>query len=508
MKDMLGETEFAAFEESLTSDRQKALSVNLFRMDKGEFLKRAPFSLIPVPWCRNGFFYSDEDHPGKHPMHETGLYYIQEPSAMSVGQLLMPEPGDRILDLCAAPGGKSLAVWLSKTPDSLMVANEIHPQRVKVLAQNCERMGMGDTVVLNETPRKLAERFPSFFDRILVDAPCSGEGMFRKEDEALRQWSLELVRECAKRQQEILDLAVQMLSPGGRLVYSTCTFAPDEDEYQVIRLLRDYPDLHMLDAMELVRNTCGRDPEESGFVRGSADHLKYTVIEEDDGRAAQKAGVDEKQAAGMCIRLFPHRVKGEGHFAAVLEKDGKAFSRHEYAADRTAGKKDGKRKNADNTLSAAVNLWESFAGTHLAASAVSRLVPQGKTDFYLFGEMLYACPAGICPDGLKTVKPGLCLGMVRKGRFEPGHALCMAMKAEEYRYCIELGSDTATAPAFLRGESLRAGDGCMTVGFGEKDADPDWIMITFDGSPAGFGKLDRGSGIIKNHYPKGLRKTL
>ena len=160
---MLGETEFAAFEESLTSDRQKALSVNLFRMDKREFLQRAPFSLTPVPWCRNGYFYKDVDQPGKHPMHEAGLYYIQEPSAMAVGQLLMPEPGDRILDLCAAPGGKSFAVWLSKTPDSLMIANEIHPQRVKALAQNCERMGMGDTVVLNETPLGLAKRFPSFW---------------------------------------------------------------------------------------------------------------------------------------------------------------------------------------------------------------------------------------------------------------------------------------------------------------------------------------------------------
>ena len=505
---MLGETEFAAFEESLTSDRQKALSVNLFRMDKGEFLQRAPFSLTPVPWCRNGYFYKDVDQPGKHPMHEAGLYYIQEPSAMAVGQLLMPEPGDRILDLCAAPGGKSFAVWLSKTPDSLMIANEIHPQRVKALAQNCERMGMGDTVVLNETPLGLAKRFPSFFDRILVDAPCSGEGMFRKEEEAPKQWSLELVRECAVRQEEILDLAVQMLSPGGRLVYSTCTFAPDEDEYQVLRLLREYPELHMLDAMELTGTACGTEPEQCGFVRGSADYLQYTVFNNERGTDLQDISESEKQSLEMCVRLFPHKVKGEGHFAAVLEKDGKALLRDGYRKDRGTGKKDAKRKGTENALTEAVKLWERFSAAHLSQPAVNRLVPEGRTAYHLFGEMLYACPAGLSLDGLKTVKPGLCLGMVRKGRFEPEHALCMAMKAGEYRYSMELQPDRGAALAFFRGESLHAGDGRINDAGGEKDPDPDWIMLTYAGAPAGFGKLDRGSGIIKNRYPTGLRKVV
>ena len=232
MKLLLG-GEYEEFLEALGQERYQALRVNPMKMDREEFLQKAPFSLSPVPWEENGFYYKKEEtqsQPGKHPWHEAGVYYIQEPSAMSAVPFLEARPGERILDLCAAPGGKSTQIAAAMRGEGLLVCNEIHPARAAILSENIERMGVRNALVLNETPDRLAERFPGFFDRILADAPCSGEGMFRKNEAAGEEWSPENVRMCAERQREILEYAYQMLRPGGRLCYSTCTFAPAEDE--------------------------------------------------------------------------------------------------------------------------------------------------------------------------------------------------------------------------------------------------------------------------------------
>ena len=220
MKQMLGR-EYDAFIASYDKERSQGLRVNGLKTDPAEFAKTAPFSLNPVAWAAEGFAYGAEERPGRHPYHDAGVYYIQEPSAMIAASLLNPQPGEMILDLCAAPGGKSTQAAARLGGEGLLVSNEIHPARAKILSQNIERMGIRNAVVTNEDSGRLTKYFPAFFDGIIVDAPCSGEGMFRKDETAVTEWSPENVRRCAGRQQEILENAAMMLKPGGRLAVIT-----------------------------------------------------------------------------------------------------------------------------------------------------------------------------------------------------------------------------------------------------------------------------------------------
>ena len=285
MKEMLG-AEYPAFFESLGQERQQSFRINTGKTSVSEFLQQTDWKLKPVPWCESGFYYGKEIRPGKHPYHNAGVYYIQEPSAMVPAECLKAQPGDIILDLCAAPGGKSTQIAAAMKGEGILICNEIHPARAKILSENIERMGIKNALVLNETPEQLAEHFPVCFDKIMVDAPCSGEGMFRKNEEAGNEWSLDNVKLCADRQDGILDCAYEMLRPGGRMVYSTCTFAPEEDEGSVHRFLERHPDCRIAE---------GIDSE--GFIH-------------------DKEG---------CIRLFPHKIEGEGHFAAVITKAGEGY---------------------------------------------------------------------------------------------------------------------------------------------------------------------------------------
>ena len=237
MEKLLGQEAEALLEQYQQEDRLQGLRANSLKVSAGELERALPFSLRPVPWCPEGFYYGPEDRPGLHPWHEAGLYYMQEPSAMAVGVLTGPKPGERVLDLCAAPGGKSTHLAAQMGGEGFLLCNEIHPGRAKILAENVERMGIWNCAVSNESPQALADRLPGYFDRVVVDAPCSGEGMFRKNPIARQEWSLENIARCAQRQDEILDCAVALLRPGGTLIYSTCTFAPEEDEGTVARLL-------------------------------------------------------------------------------------------------------------------------------------------------------------------------------------------------------------------------------------------------------------------------------
>lgn len=241
MQDMLGEA-YPAFLRSYEEKKVQALRVNALKGTAEELLRKMPDAgLSAVAWEKNGFYYNGEDSdlaPGKHPLHEAGAYYIQEPSAMAPAAYLEAEPGEWVLDLCAAPGGKSTQIASCMQHEGILVCNEIHAARAKILSENVERMGVRNALVTNETPQRLSEVFGGYFDRILVDAPCSGEGMFRKNKEACGEWSPENVRLCADRQDEILDRADEMLRPGGRLVYSTCTFAPAENEGSIARFWR------------------------------------------------------------------------------------------------------------------------------------------------------------------------------------------------------------------------------------------------------------------------------
>lgn len=200
------------------------------------------FSLSPVPWCPTGFYYDAVSRPGLSPYHAAGLYYLQEPSAMAPAELLDPQPGERVLDLCAAPGGKSTQLAGKLRGKGLLVCNEINAKRAKILSGNIERLGISNALVLNEHPKRLEERFAGYFDKILVDAPCSGEGMFRKEEAAVTDWTEDTNAICANRQLEILTSAAAMLRPGGRLVYSTCTFSPVENEGVISDFLWKNPD--------------------------------------------------------------------------------------------------------------------------------------------------------------------------------------------------------------------------------------------------------------------------
>ena len=433
--------EYPAFLASYEQERAQALRVNTQKISPEEFIEKKIFSLEPVPWVKEGFYYPKEERPGKHPYHEMGVYYIQEPSAMVTASLAGVQPGERVLDLCAAPGGKSTQLAAAMQGKGLLVANEIHPARAKILSQNIERMGITHAVVTNETPAHLAEVFPCFFDRIVVDAPCSGEGMFKKEEQASIQWSPENVALCAKRQREILDAAVAMLRPGGTLVYSTCTFAPEENEQSIAYVLQRYPDFHVKKVKTY-----------EGFSKGNPEWA------------------DGNKALSDTIRLWPHRLRGEGHFAAVLSRDGASIS----TAFR--GKLPPVDKNAWKS-------WQEFSKESL------QVLPKGEP--LQFGDQLYLLPEGIPVKGLKILRAGLHLGTVKKNRFEPSHALAFALQKEQVTQSMDLVLGDERIEQYLRGGTIS--------GEGEKG----WNLLCVDGMPIGWGKYS--NGILKNHYPKGLR---
>ena len=312
MKQLLG-GEYCRFAESYEKERAQGLRMNRLKGEREDFLRQfADFGLRPVPWAADGFYYDGETRPGKSPYHEAGAYYIQEPSAMSVVSLLDPRPGERVLDLCAAPGGKTSHAASLLGGTGLLVSNEIHPARARILSQNVERMGCRETAVTSASPAELIPYFPEYFDCMIVDAPCSGEGMFRKDEEARLQWSAENVRLCAERQQEILEAAASMLRPGGRLVYSTCTFAPEEDEQAVDRFLERHGEFSVV-----------KDRTLPGL---SAGHPEWS----ESGRP-DLAGTH---------RIWPHLAEGEGHFLALLEKKAESPKESEEAG---RGKKRGNR---------------------------------------------------------------------------------------------------------------------------------------------------------------------
>lgn len=410
--------EYPAFIQSYNRPAYHALRVNTLKGTKEQFLNNAPFSLTPVPWEENGFYYGNEDAPGRHPYHAAGVYYIQEPSAMLPAAVLDAQPGERILDLCAAPGGKSTKIAESMKGQGLFISNEIHPARAKILSENIERMGIRNAVVTNESPQSLAKIFVEYFDRIMVDAPCSGEGMFRKNEAACEEWSLENVSLCAKRQQEILGCAASMLKPGGRIVYSTCTFAPEENEGTISRFAGAHPEFS-------IENT---------------------------------------------TRLFPHKIKGEGHFVAVLEKQ--------------SGPDGGYCVNGleKGIQEKEVREYTEFKEKYLKTDLSGILVR--------FKEQLYLAPQETPSlKGLKVLRPGLHLGTLKKNRMEPSHALALALSPQDVLYSCGLSADAVCA--YLNGQTVGAE--------GEKG----WYLMTVDGYSTGWGKL--AGNIMKNHYPKGLR---
>ena len=413
--------EYDAFLQSLERPRAVALRFNPLKGAQPQL----PFVGDAVPWEPMGYYYDPAARPGLHPYHEAGVYYLQEASAMSAVAMLDPQPGERVCDLCAAPGGKTTQIAGRMAGKGFLLCNEYSPKRAKILSQNIERLGVSNALVTNETVDRLAQKLPGFFDRVLIDAPCSGEGMFRKEADAVTDWSQETVEMCAQRQAGILDAGATLLRPGGRLVYSTCTFAPEENEQAVAAFLARNPDF----ALENVAAPWFTPAGEGQF------------------------------------RLWPHKLLGEGHFVAVLRKTGD----EETQGGACLGEKLPKE-------------WTAFA------KELGITLPEGKA--ISFGPTLYWAPAEL-PElkGLKVLRPGLELGEVKKDRFEPAHALALWLK--ECRNAVSFAADSPQIKAYLHGDVLPS----ETKG---------WCLVQVDGYSIGWGKGD--GKMIKNHYPKGLRR--
>lgn len=419
MQTQLG-ADYPAFLDSLQRPRAVALRFNPL---KGA-IPDLPFTGDPVPWEPMGYYYDPDARPGLHPYHEAGVYYLQEASAMAPVALLDPQPGETVLDLCAAPGGKTTQIAGRMQGKGLLICNEFNAKRAVILSKNIERMGVSNAVVTNEAPAQLAKRFPGLFDRVLVDAPCSGEGMFRKEEAAVTDWSQETVEMCARRQAEILDSAAKMVRPGGRLVYSTCTFAPEEDEQAVLSFLSRHADF------------CPEPLEAPWFTPAGE---------------------------GM-YRMWPHKLLGEGHFAAVLRRmDGEAETVRTQAAEKLPKECLAFQKELDITL------------------------PDGIP--VCFGDTWFLAPAGTPELGkLRVLRPGLELGTLKKNRFEPAHALALWGGSTHRVDFDPLGSEIK---AYLHGEVLQGNH-------------RGWCIVTAGGYSLGWAKGDGNQ--LKNHYPKGIRR--
>lgn len=465
MQQMLGE-EYPPFLHAFEEDNNQALRMNPLKGERQRFLELAPFSLTSVPWEENGYYFEAGDRPGRHPWHEAGVYYIQEASAMAPVTLLEAAPGEKVLDLCAAPGGKSTQIGAAMRGQGLLICNEIHPARAKILSENIERMGIRNALVLNQAPDKLAEHFPAYFDRILVDAPCSGEGMFRKNEEAISEWSPENVSLCAQRQDEILDDAAKMLAAGGRLVYSTCTFAPEENEGSISRFLERHPEFSIVPVRSAARNSM---TDTAADVAASAEKA---------GMAAGRPEWINKPAGGIeeTLRLWPHKLKGEGHYLAVLEKGGVNDKGERMC--RGGYEKGLPEKDCPE--------WLTFRKASLRLDLPGLLLR--------FGDQLYLAPEHTpALKGLKVLRPGLHLGTVKKNRLEPAHALALALNPQEAKQTMELPDGLRGAGAYLRGLTFPA------------QGKNGWYLLTTDGYSLGWGKA--AGGIMKNHYPKGLRRN-
>ncbi len=486
MQDMLQEA-YPAFLRSYEQNKYQALRVNTLKGTTDEFLNKVPFwGLTRVPWEARGFYYVQEDEknlsetepiqkskavdseplqdklqPGKHPLHDAGVYYIQEPSAMVPAVYLEAKPGERILDLCAAPGGKTTQIAADMCQEGVLVCNEIHPTRAKILSENVERMGIRNALVTNETPQRLSEVFGAYFDRILVDAPCSGEGMFRKNQEACKEWSLENVQLCAKRQDEILDCADHMLRPGGRLVYSTCTFAPAENEGSIARFLERHPQYQVVQV-----------PLSDKMAPGKPQWAYYGDVKQQNHALYQEDLMHT-------IRLFPHQINGEGHFIAVLQKQGDVPDAYQGFLANGVQK---------GICAKEAKEFIQFQQEMLAIDFLA-----GRENSLLrLGEQLYLMPEKMPSiDRLKVLRTGLHLGTLKKNRFEPSHALALTLKKDEAGQSMELET-IECARAYLQGLTLNHS--------GEKG----WYLMTYQGYSIGWGKL--AGQIMKNHYPKGLRK--
>lgn len=461
MKEILGE-DYEAFLAGFDGQRQYGLRVNTLKMNLEEFERIAPFHLKKVPWISNGYFYEAEDVPAKHPFYSAGLYYLQEPSAMTPASRLKVQPGERVLDLCAAPGGKATELGAALQGEGLLVANDINTARARALLRNLELFGISNSFVTNEPPHVLAERFPEFFHKIMVDAPCSGEGMFRKNPAVVDSWQEKGPEYFSKLQREIIVQAADMLLPGGMMFYSTCTFSPLENEKTITHLLKERPDMEVI-PME----------DYEGFAEGLTSY-RGEVFDE---------------SCKLCRRIWPHKMSGEGHFMALLHK------------------KNGVQQQVQQTVSQSSIWWEKCKGLNKEQKAAAQdffshvnIAYDGKR-IDVRGDNLYYLPAPKYDGrGLHFLRNGLFMGEFKKKRFEPSQPFALALHAQDFDQVLDFPADDERLSRYLRGETLDVSD----LIAGEKKR-KGWQLVMVAGHPLGFGKLVNNN--LKNKYPAGWRKN-
>ena len=441
MKKLLGE-EFDEYKNALNDEPVKAFRVNTEKIRLNDFEKINPFKSEKIPYVENGFYLHGEKI-GNHPYHHAGMIYIQEPGAMMPAECIDVEDNWKILDMCAAPGGKSTQLKNKLGENGLLVSNEIIPSRCKILTGNFERLGLKNCITTCLDTKRLTENFPDTFDLIMVDAPCSGEGMFRKEDQAVSEWSEENVNKCAERQRDILENAVICLKNGGYIIYATCTFSLEENEMLIDSFLNDHPEFELVPVKEKVR-AC------------TSDGIMF------DGCNCKNIGYTR--------RFYPHRSKGEGQFAAVLKNT---------LTPTISSKKKKEQKMKSEKVDPIV--FEFLDSTLISYDKSAVKMYNGKP-VYFSGEL--EIEKGV------AFSCGVTIGEVKKNYILPHHQFFMAM-GKDFKRKIELVADGEEITRYLRGEEIEA------------NCEKGWAVVTVDGASVGGVKVGGGKG--KNHYPKGLR---
>lgn len=474
MRRILGD-EYEAYRSSMNERRKFGLRVNTLKISVEQFEKICPFPITRIPYIENGFYYDETVQPSKHPYYFAGLYYLQDPSAMTPASRLPVGKGEAVLDLCAAPGGKATELAAKLGGTGLLVANDISSKRAKALLKNMELSGVENSLIVTEYPAKLRRYFTGFFDKILIDAPCSGEGMFRKDPAMVKAWEQNGPEFYSKLQREILEQALPMLKDGGMLLYSTCTFSPLEDEGTV-----EYA-LSLDERMQLVEME-----GYTGFAAGNPELI----------------GSDNKELE-KCVRMFPHRLDGEGHFLALLrcgeERSDCSQGGGNFAggADASFGKNFPNRDDPESRKSGLRKeeraLFESFAENMNRKFAYDRIESKNGMLYYMPQEM---------PDvrGLRFLRSGLFLGEVKKKRFEPSQSLAMALHAGDYKNVIDLSSDDDRVFRYLKGETLALREEDVAEAGNTAGG---YVLVCVDGYPLGWGKLTGFT--LKNKYHPGWR---
>ncbi|MBP1989232.1 RsmB/NOP family class I SAM-dependent RNA methyltransferase [Paenibacillus eucommiae] len=561
MKDLLG-GELKEFLDSYEQPRAFGIRVNTLKVGMNEFLEKSPFAVTSVPWAAEGLYYEEGERPGKHPYYHAGLYYIQEPSAMSPVELLDVHPGERVLDLCAAPGGKSTQIAAKLQGRGVLVVNDNHSDRVKALVKNLELFGVRNAVVLNEKPERMLAPFAGFFDKILIDAPCSGEGMFRKEEGMMAQWERHSVTECSLMQHELLGQAAQMLAPGGRLVYSTCTFSPEENEAQIAEFLDSHEDFEVVrvfvndemndEVNDEMNNEVkgkindGMNDEFKGKINDGmndevndkisdkiSDEIRDEIRDRIKGKSAgvgfssgrpdwlrmpwcSEGAYSARAVAAVAdtVRLWPHRLKGEGHFVAVLRQTGTAAALSAAVVESAAAqpvaatsKRSGRGGALREARAAAPQAGVSLEPLQAFGRELLRSgrVPEAAERLVCFGEHAYAAPEGLPElNGVKIVRPGWYLGALHRGRFQPSHAMAMGLLMEDATRTINLLTSDGRVIRYLKGETLEVAEHEVVrddPALGARG----YCLICVDGFAVGWGKWSEG--MLKNEYPSGWRWT-